>query len=140
MHAYDHIFCACGTGTTIAGLHHGCAIRGLDTRLHGVVVLAGSDFIPAAVRVLYPEMPPDRLTTHTADHFGGYAKTAPALNAFIRQCTAQAGILIDPVYTGKLLYGVFDLATRDYFETGARILVVHTGGLTGILGLHEQLA
>lgn len=140
MHAYDHIFCACGTGTTIAGLHHGCAIRGLDTRLHGVVVLAGSDFIPAAVRVLYPEMPPDRLTIHTAYHFGGYAKTAPALNAFIRQFTAQTGILIEPVYTGKLLYGVFDLATRDYFETGARILVVHTGGLTGILGLHEQLA
>lgn len=140
MHAYDHIFCACGTGTTIAGLHHGCAIRGLDTQLHGVVVLAGGDFIPAAVRVLYPEMPPDRLTIHTAYHFGGYAKTAPALNAFIRQFTAQTGILIEPVYTGKLLYGVFDLATRDYFETGARILVVHTGGLTGILGLHEQLA
>jgi len=136
---YDHIFCACGTGTTIAGLHRGCARKELHTRLHGVVVLAGGDFIPAAVRGLYPDTEVDGLTIHTDYHFGGYAKTTPALNSFIRQFTAQTGILIEPVYTGKLLYSVFDLAKRDYFNVGARILVVHTGGLTGILGLHEQL-
>src|SRR5690606_2861967 len=54
---YDHIFCACGTGTTIAGLLHGCTEQGLGTQLHGVTVLAGGDFIPAAVHALYPEMP-----------------------------------------------------------------------------------
>ena len=138
-HTYDHIFCACGTGTTIAGLHHGCAGRELDIQVHGVPVLAGGDFIADAVRKLYPGAQLDRLTIHTGYHFGGYAKTTPALNTFIRQFTAQTGILIEPVYTGKLLYGVFDLAKRDYFNAGARILVIHTGGLTGILGLHEQL-
>ncbi len=137
--AYDHIFCACGTGTTIAGLLHGCASRGLDTRLHGISVLAGGDFIPAAVRALYPEARLDRLVTHTGYHFGGYARTAPALNVFIREFTAQTGILIEPIYTGKLLYGVFDLAGGGYFRAGDRILVVHTGGLTGILGLHDQV-
>ncbi|WP_325639270.1 1-aminocyclopropane-1-carboxylate deaminase/D-cysteine desulfhydrase [Parapedobacter sp.] len=137
-HTYDHIFCACGTGTTLAGLYHGCISRGLDTRLHGVTVLAGGNFIPDAIRALYPEMQLDGLTSHTDYHFGGYAKTTPVLHTFIKEFTAQTGILIEPVYTGKLLYGVFDLAKRDYFREGARILVIHTGGLTGILGLHEQ--
>ncbi|MFB2121605.1 1-aminocyclopropane-1-carboxylate deaminase/D-cysteine desulfhydrase [Parapedobacter sp. 2B3] len=139
-HAYDHIFCACGTGTTIAGLHHGCAVRGWDTQLHGVLVLAGGDFIPDAVGALYPGMPLGRLVTHTEYHFGGYAKTAPPLLAFIKEFTGRTGILIEPVYTGKLLYCLFDLAKHDYFKAGDRILVVHTGGLTGILGLHEQFA
>src|SRR5690606_7838642 len=62
---YDHIFCACGTGTTIAGLLHGCANRGLDTQLHGIAVLAGGDFIREAVGTLYPEMRLDRLNIHT---------------------------------------------------------------------------
>ncbi|MEC3880872.1 1-aminocyclopropane-1-carboxylate deaminase/D-cysteine desulfhydrase [Parapedobacter sp. 10938] len=138
-HPYDHIFCACGTGTTIAGLHAGCKSRALATQVHGISVLAGGDFIPDAVRALYPAMPLDQLTSHTDYHFGGYAKTSPVLSAFIREFTGQTGILIEPVYTGKLLYGVFDLVQRDYFERGDRILIIHTGGLTGILGLHEQL-
>ena len=137
---YDHIFCACGTGTTIAGLHHGCVNRGLETQLHGIAVLAGGDFIREASSALYPETPLDQLHIHTDYHFGGYAKTTPTLNAFIKRFVAQTGILIEPVYTGKLMYGVFDLAKRDYFESGGRILVIHTGGLTGILGLHEQFA
>ena len=137
---YDHIFCACGTGTTMAGLYHGCMSRDLSTQLHGIAVLAGGDFIRGAVSALYPGLPLDRLHLHTDYHFGGYAKTKPELNTFIKQFVAQTGILIEPVYTGKLLYGVFDLAKSDYFERGDRILVIHTGGLTGILGLHEQFA
>lgn len=136
---YDHIFCACGTGTTIAGLYQGCASLALGTQLHGVAVLAGGDFIPGAVRALYPDAQLDRLSSHTDYHFGGYAKTSPTLNTFISRFTAETGILIEPVYTGKLLYAVFDLAKRDYFNTGDRILVIHTGGLIGILGLHDQL-
>lgn len=140
QHTYDHIFCACGTGTTIAGLYHGCANRGLDTQLHGVTVLAGGDFIREAIGTLYPSMRLDRLDIHTDYHFGGYAKTKPMLNTFIKRFTAQTGILVEPVYTGKLFYGMFDLIQQDYFKTGDRILAVHTGGLTGILGLHEQFA
>ena len=138
--AYDHIFCACGTGTTIAGLNHGCSSRGLDTQVHGIAVLAGGGFIRDASATLIPETPLDRLHIHTNYHFGGYAKTKPELNTFIKRFTAETGILIEPVYTGKLLYGIFDLARNNYFNRGARILVIHTGGLTGILGLHEQFA
>lgn len=137
---YDHIFCACGTGTTLAGLYQGCRKAGLDTRLHGIPVLAGGDFIYEAVAGLYPFTDPAGVVLHTQYHFGGYAKTTPTLLAFIKHFCAETGILIEPVYTGKLLYAVFDLAQRDYFEKGDRILVIHTGGLTGILGKLDDFA
>ncbi len=131
---YDHIFCACGTGTTLAGLYRGCMEAGLHTHLHGIPVLAGGDFIREAIAKLYAGKEPAHITLHTEYHFGGYAKTKPALHAFIKYFCAETGILIEPVYTGKLLYGVFDLAKHDYFKPKDRILVVHTGGLMGILG------
>lgn len=132
--AYDHIFCACGTGTTLAGLYRGCMEAGLHTHLHGIPVLAGGDFIREAIAKLYTGKEPAHITLHTEYHFGGYAKTTPALNTFIKHFCAETGILIEPVYTGKLLYGVFNLAKHDYFKPKDRILVVHTGGLMGILG------
>lgn len=135
---YDHIFCACGTGTTLAGLYQGCVNAGFDTRLHGIPVLAGGDFIREAVAGLYIGNAQNPIILHTEYHFGGYAKTTPALNAFIKYFCAKTGILIEPVYTGKLFYGVFDLAQSDYFKEGSRILAIHTGGLTGMLGMYEQ--
>ncbi|GGC29179.1 1-aminocyclopropane-1-carboxylate deaminase [Parapedobacter defluvii] len=137
---YDHIFCACGTGTTLAGLCMGKIRNGLDTTIHGIPVLAGSGFIKAAVAELCADGGADDLVLHTDYHFGGYARTTPELDAFIRRFCANTGILIEPVYTGKLLYGIFDLASRGHFRRGETILALHTGGLTGILGMHERLA
>ena len=46
--------------------------------------------------------------------------------------------MIEPTYTGKLLYALDDLIKNDYFTPADKILVVHTGGLTGILGMYER--
>ncbi|MFC3197369.1 1-aminocyclopropane-1-carboxylate deaminase/D-cysteine desulfhydrase [Parapedobacter deserti] len=135
---YDHIFCACGTGTTLAGLCMGLDSKGLHTRIHGIPVLAGGAFIKKAVAELYPEVAADGIVLHTDYHFGGYAKTTATLERFICQFSANTGMLIEPVYTGKLFYGVFDLASQDYFKPGDSILVIHTGGLTGILGMYKR--
>ena len=136
---YDHILCACGTGTTLAGLYRGKAAKGLQTQLHGIPVLAGGDFLRTAVAQLYPAIAPQDVRLHTDYHFGGYAKIKPELNAFINMFCAQTGIMIEPVYTGKLFYGVFDLVKKDYFQPGEKILVIHTGGLIGILGMCDRL-
>ncbi|MGK6352708.1 1-aminocyclopropane-1-carboxylate deaminase/D-cysteine desulfhydrase [Parapedobacter sp. DT-150] len=135
---YDHLFCACGTGTTLAGLAAGSRQRGGSTKIHGVPILAGGEFLSAAIAGLYPDDAPPDVILHTDYHFGGYAKTTPELLAFIKQFSANTGILLEPVYTGKVFYGLFDLAQRDYFNAGDRILVLHTGGLTGILGMYER--
>ena len=63
--------------------------------------------------------------------FGGYAKTTPELLDFIRAFEQKTGILLEQVYTGKMMYGIYDLARKGYFKEGATVVAVHTGGLQG---------
>lgn len=151
---YDHIFCACGTGATLAGLAKGLqdlikkrttldlgesctssSVRKLTTVLHGVPVLAGGSFIENQVRRLVPEA---AFELHTDYHFGGYARTKPELINFVREFVCSTGVLIEPVYSAKVFYAVFDLIKRQYFAPNARILIVHTGGLSGFLGMEKK--
>ncbi len=136
---YDHIFCACGTGATAAGLARGIADRQLSTQLHGVPVLKNGGFLQDDIARLVPGLPADAIQLHTDYHFGGYAKHTEALLRFVARFSSATGILIEPVYTGKLCYALVDLAERRFFKKGDRILLLHTGGLTGILGMHEEL-
>lgn len=133
---YDDIFCACGTGTTAAGIVNGIVQRGLPTRFHGVPVLKNGDFLRADIDNFLQQ--PAHYDLHTGFHFGGYGKTEPALIRFISGFTASTGILIDPVYTGKMLYAIYHLAGKGFFKPGARILAIHTGGVWGLLGMKEK--
>lgn len=133
--SYDHIFCACGTGATLAGLCRGVRESALPTRLHGIPVLAGGQFIADQVRALEPDATFD---LHLDYHAGGYARTTPELIAFIKDFVSRTGILIEPVYTGKLFMGVLDLVAKGYFQPEERILIVHSGGLTGLLGMQGR--
>ena len=47
---------------------------------------------------------------------------------------------MDPVYTGKLLFGIFDLIKSKQWAGGKKILVIHTGGLQGIKGMNQKLS
>ena len=133
---YDHIFCACGTGTTTAGLINGIETHGLNTLVHGVPALKGSGFIRNEINKYLIKS--SHFELHTDYHFGGYAKTTPALLQFIQDFSQQSAVLIDPVYTGKMMYALFDLAAKGYFKRGDKILAVHTGGLFGLLGMRER--
>lgn len=75
----------------------------------------------------------DHFTVHPEYHFGGYAKTTPALLDFLTTFTSQTGILIDPVYTAKLFFALDDLIKKDFFSYGESILAIHTGGLIGLM-------
>ncbi len=129
---YDHIFCACGTGTTAAGILNGLNSKNLQTRLHAVAALKNGSFILGEIAKFSADL--QNLKMHLDYHFGGYAKTTPQLLEFIKNFSSATGILLDPVYTGKLIYGFFDLAKEDFFTPGDKILLVHTGGLIGLLG------
>lgn len=133
---YQHIFTACGTGTTLAGIANAIDKKDLFTQVHGVPVLKNGGFINDEVAQLYPHLPPPIL--HLEYHFGGYAKTTPDLLAFTQHFIASTGIMIEPTYTGKLLYAVDDLIRKDYFTPADQLLVVHTGGLTGLLGMYQR--
>lgn len=129
---YDHIFCAAGTGTTAAGLAQGLALHQPLAKLHVIPVLKNGNFILEEISNL--KAPTELVELHTEYHFGGYAKTKPHLIDFIRQFIRTTGIMIEPTYTGKVIYALHDLISNDSFEPNSKILMVHTGGLTGLLG------
>jgi 1-aminocyclopropane-1-carboxylate deaminase len=145
----DHLFCAAGTGTTAAGLLKGIREAGLKTKLHVIPVLKGGGFIRQEIQKFIPLTASDTekagrgsddLILHTGYHFGGYAKTQPELLQFMRKFSASQGILIDPVYTAKMFFALYDLAAQNYFQSIEKIAVLHSGGLLGIMGMKEKIA
>ncbi|WAC40802.1 1-aminocyclopropane-1-carboxylate deaminase/D-cysteine desulfhydrase [Pedobacter sp. SL55] len=129
---FDHIFCAAGTGTTAAGLLKGINQLNLNTQLHVIPVLKGGNFIAEEIARFKPNL--TKLHLHTDYHFGGYAKTTRELIFFIKDFTAKTGILLDPIYTGKMCFAINDLIAKNQISKEAKILAIHTGGLFGILG------
>jgi 1-aminocyclopropane-1-carboxylate deaminase len=105
--------------------------------LHIVSVLKGGEFLTSEIGKY--ENDQSKLTLHHEYHFGGYAKTTSELLNFIKIFTQSTGMLIDPVYTGKMFYAINDLANKNYFQQDAKILAIHTGGLLGIFGMKEKL-
>lgn len=133
---YDYIFCAAGTGTTAAGILNEISFQGLATHVHIVSALKGGSFLKNDIAILLKKEL--GYTLHEDYHFGGYAKTQSELIQFIKDFVSQTGILIDPVYTGKTLYCIDDLVKKDYFKPNSKILMVHTGGTFGILGMMDK--
>lgn len=120
---YNYVCCACGTGTTLAGL---IASSLPDTQYIGFSVLKGEDTLSAEVEKYVGHTNGWSINTHY--HCGGYAKTTKELLDFKLRFEKTNAIPLDKVYTAKLLYGIYSLAHDNYFETGSKILAIHTGG------------
>lgn len=125
--APDYVACSVGTGGTVAGLAQTAPPA---TTVLGFWALKGASQLPA-VWLDVSGTPAGRLRLIDTYHFGGYAKTMPELLNFIRAFEHRTGVLLDPIYTGKLFYGIYDLARQGYFPNGATIVALHTGGLQG---------
>jgi len=138
---YQHIFCACGTGTTAAGIINGINQHQLPTTFHAIPVLKNGEFMRDEIGKYAPiikDGDSSRFQLHTDYHFGGYGKTTPELIDFVKTFVAETGILIEPIYTGKMFYAIFDLARKGYFTPGSEILAIHSGGIWGLLGMREK--
>ncbi|MEO3404575.1 pyridoxal-phosphate dependent enzyme [Mucilaginibacter sp. CAU 1740] len=133
---YDHIFCACGTGTTAAGIINGLSSHQLKTKFNAVPVFKNGGFIRDEInRFLTAPADYNVLTDY---HFGGYGKANDELINFIKKFVAETGILIEPVYTGKMLYALYDQIEKGAFDPGSKILAIHSGGIWGLLGMKEK--
>ena len=128
---FDAVAVAAGTGGTLAGLTLGLAEAAYPARAVGVAALKGADFLRAEVDTLLAATGcvGGHYELHTDYHFGGYAKLPAELRTFIRQFEADYSVLLDPIYTGKLLFGVLDLIEKGHFAPGSTVVAVHTGGL-----------
>jgi 1-aminocyclopropane-1-carboxylate deaminase len=123
---FDYVCCPVGTGGTLAGV-----VAGLGGRAHalGFPVVKGGGFLADDVRALLPGPDPGNWSLELAYHFGGYAKGTDELLAFMSEFTAAHAIPLEHVYTGKMMYGVFDLVARGRFPAGSTVVAVHTGGV-----------
>ncbi|MCX6199537.1 MAG: pyridoxal-phosphate dependent enzyme [Bacteroidetes bacterium] len=134
---FDFICTPVGTGGTLAGLLAG--LRG-EKQTIGFSSLKGEDTLTQNVHELVKSYTGFDFTNFSINfdyHFGGYAKTKPDLIEFIKIFKHKFGIQLEPVYTGKMFYGLFDLIQKDYFPKGSRIVALHTGGLQGLSGFPE---
>ena len=132
--AYTHILTAVGTGTTLAGL---VAAALPHQHVIGIPVLKGAFSLQQEIKALLLPEKQDGFTLFWDYHFGGYAKYNAALLLFMNRFYEQAQIPTDFVYTGKAFYAALDLIARAYFPSGAKILLVHTGGLQGNVSLKK---
>lgn len=129
---FTHVACAVGTGGTLSGI-----INSTFPHQHvlGFPALKGaglSDLIRKfAVK--------DNWELVEDYHFGGYGKVNAELVTFLNRFYEETGIPLDPVYTGKMVFGITDLIHKGFFPKNSRILLIHTGGLQGIAGMNSRL-
>jgi 1-aminocyclopropane-1-carboxylate deaminase len=130
--SFDFVACAIGTGGTISGLINSVLPH---QKVLGFPALNG-EFLQDEIRNFVSN---DNWELITDYHFGGYGKVTNELIDWINQFYAQTQIPLDPVYTGKMVFGILDLIAKDYFPENANILMIHTGGLQGIQGMNLKL-
>ena len=123
---FNYACVACGTGTTLAGITLSLTE---NQKALGVAVLKAKDYLISNVKKYVSEEKTKPFEIIDKYHFGGYAKKTPLLEDFVEQFTKETKIEIEPIYTGKLIFGIMDLIQSNYFEAGDKILAIHTGGL-----------
>jgi 1-aminocyclopropane-1-carboxylate deaminase len=129
---FDFVCCSVGTGGTIAGIINSALPH---QKVLGFPALKG-DFLKDEIRIFVQNENWDLVTEY---HFGGYGKVNQDLITFINQFYKENEIPLDPIYTGKMVFGVMDMIDRNCFPAQSKILLIHTGGIQGIQGMNMKL-
>ena len=118
--SFDYVCCPVGTGGTLAGVIS--SLKG-DQKAIGFSVLKGVEFSALTSKIF------ETFEIRADYHFGGYAKHTPELLNFIAEFEKQNNIPLEHVYTGKMMFGIYDLIKKEHFAKGATVVAIHTGGL-----------
>ena len=129
---FNYVCCAVGTGGTISGLINSSLP---NQKILGFPALKG-DFLQDEIRIFAKK---DNWNLISDYHFGGYGKINLELIEFINTFFEETKVPLDPIYTGKMVFGVIDLIGKNYFPAHSKILLIHTGGLQGIDGMNIKL-
>lgn len=134
---FDCLITACGTAGTVTGIIAG--MKGMG-KVIGISVLKG-DFHQQDIHQWLEKLNLQGFKNwevKTIYHFGGYARYNLELIRFINEFRNDYKIPLDPIYTGKMMFAVFDMIAKGQFEPGTRVLTIHTGGLQGIKGFNKR--
>jgi len=131
-YAPTYLATAVGTGGTFAGLCGGA--QQLRTQVLGFAALKNGQYLLPQIQNwaedAFKENPSDAIFWDACGQ--GYGKTTPDLRQFVRDFEQQTGILLDPVYTAKMFFKLYQLIeSSSYFGANATIVALHTGGLQG---------
>ena len=130
------VCCAVGTGTTLSGI-----ISGLPEYIPclGFSALKGDDTLSDVVNTYLQKLQCSHNQWQILNncHHGGYAKVSPELMSFMKQLEEDNQLLLEPVYTAKMLWGIEQLALEGFFKENSKIIAVHGGGLQGRRGFIE---
>ena len=130
--SFDFVCCAVGTGGTISGIINASKT---NQKILGFPALKG-DFLYNDIRKFVHQNNWDLILDY---HFGGYGKIKPELITFLNKFYLETNVPLDPLYNGKMMFGIIDLIAKNYFPSGSKILAIHTGGLQGIKGVNKIL-
>jgi len=130
---FDYICSCVGTGGTISGIINSAQKH---QKILGFPALKGGFLRDEIQR--YSKFK-DNWELISDYHFGGYGKYTDELIHFINRFKKITQIPLDPIYTGKMMYGVVNMIKNKLIPAGSKILIVHTGGLQGIDGFNELL-
>ena len=129
---FDFICSSIGTGGTISGIINSTLPH---QKVLGFPSLKG-DFLQKDIRKFADK---ENWTLISDYPFGGYGKVSIELIEFINSFYKKNDIPLDPIYSGKMVFGVIDLIHQGYFPENSKILMIHTGGLQGIQGMNLKL-
>ncbi|MGH2355163.1 MAG: D-cysteine desulfhydrase family protein [Chloroflexota bacterium] len=146
----SHLVVTSGSGSTHAALALAVKALGLPYRVVGISIRKSRDEARRGVADLASQtaelyglpvrLAPDEVTVYD-QYFGqGYALPTTAGMDAIRLVASTEGILLDPVYTGKTMAGLIDLARRGTFGPDDTVVFVHTGGIPALFAYHAELA
>jgi D-cysteine desulfhydrase len=160
---FDVVAHACGSGGTAAGVGLGAAHFGVARETWAFAVSDDRAYFQKAIarialesRGYMPSLPEIAFAAPESREGaaeGGAARVViddrakgPAYGSmndeqkrFLVRVARATGMILDPVYTGKALFGVAQAVERGEIGRGARVLFVHTGGLPGLLAQGEDL-
>ncbi len=132
---FDFWVCAFGTGATSAGI---AAELHSTEQLWSFPVLRGLDHSLMLAAYDLPDSALNRISIVPA-HLGGYAKRVPEVEIFIKTFYDRHQIILDPIYTGKMMYCLYrQLLAGEAPKNPTSILVIHTGGSQGNQGYNHR--
>ena len=136
---FDELFCDVGTGTTLAGISNALKAH---QKVNGIVVLKGAENLEKEIEDKYMEVYGEysraKWNLIHDYHFGGYAKYDHELVLFMQLFYEITGIKTDPIYSGKMFYGLIDILKKEIINPSKKIIALHSGGLSGIRGYENR--
>lgn len=129
--SWTHLFCAVGTGATLAGLIKHAQPAAFERTLYGVAALTPADSLKPQIQAWIGQKTSLNWQLLHFQQAGAYAKLPPTLAALKEEWETRWQLPLDPVYTVKMVYGLFAQLQQNRLPRGAQVVLLHTGGLQG---------